>query len=97
MEGSWSLTVRTPSGDVGIQATLHLENGAVTGHFSGDRGSGDISGGTLEGSTLEFTIAARTEGETGDWVFHGTVSGSSVSGTVSTTLGTFQFSGSKPK
>ena len=97
VDGSWSFTVRTPSGDVGIQATLRVESGAVTGHFSGDRGSGDISGGTLEGATLEFTISARGEAEASDWVFHGTVSGSSVTGTVSTTLGTFQFSGSKPK
>lgn len=97
VDGSWSFTVRTPGGDAGIQATLQVENGVVTGHFSGDRGSGDIRGGSFDGTTLEFTIAAKTEGEASDWVFHGTVSGSTVTGTVSSNQGTFQFSGSKPK
>jgi len=95
VEGTWNLTVKTPQGDVSIIATLHLESGHLTGTFSGDAGSGDIRGGTIDGATVEFTISARTQAETSDWVFHGTLRDSTIEGTVSTTAGTFQFSGSK--
>ena len=97
-EGTWNLTVKTPQGDVSIIATLHLESGHLTGTFSGDRGSGDIRNGSVDGSTVEFTISVRARpDETGDWVFHGTLHDSTMDGTVSTTLGTFQFSGSKSR
>ena len=59
-----------------------------TGYFPGPKGP-------TSGTTVEFTVAAKIETESSDWVFHGTVSGTSMTGTVSTTLGTFQFSGSK--
>ncbi|HMC20999.1 MAG TPA: amidohydrolase family protein [Thermoanaerobaculia bacterium] len=97
VEGTWNLTVKTPQGDVSIIATLHLESGHLTGTFSGDAGSGDIRGGTVDGATVEFTISARTQAETSDWVFHGTLRDSTMDGTVSTTGGTFQFSGSKSR
>jgi imidazolonepropionase-like amidohydrolase len=96
-DGTWSLTVRTPQGDVSIVATLRVESGRVTGSFSGDRGSGDIRSGTFDGTTLEFTISAEVDAETADWAFRGTVRENNVEGTVATTSGTFQFSGSKPR
>jgi imidazolonepropionase-like amidohydrolase len=98
VEGTWNLTVKMPQGDVSIIATLHLESGHLTGSFSGDRGSGDIRSGSVDGSTVEFTISVRSRpAEAGDWVFHGTLHDSTMDGTVSTTLGTFQFSGSKSR
>lgn len=95
LDGTWSISVKSAQGDASITATLHVEDGRVTGTFSGDRGSGDIKSGTFDGTTVEFTISAKTEAESADWVFHGTVSGTTMSGSVSTNLGTFQFSGSK--
>ncbi len=81
-----------------IIATFHVEAGHITGTFSGDRGSGDIRNGSLDGTTVEFTISVRARpDETGDWVFHGTLHDSTMDGTVSTTLGTLQFSGSKSR
>ncbi len=98
LEGTWNLTIKTPQGDVSIIATFHVESGHITGTFSGDRGSGDIRNGSLDGTTVEFTISVRARpDETGDWVFHGTLHDSTMDGTVSTTLGTFQFSGSKSR
>ena len=95
IDGTWSFVVKSSAGDVSISATLHSENGQITGTFSGDRGSGDIGTGTLDGTTVQFSIAVRGKEETGDWVFHGTLRGSNMEGTVSTTLGTFPFTGSK--
>ncbi len=94
-DGSWSFVVKTSAGDVNISATLHVESGQVSGTFSGDRGSGDVGNGTVDGSTVQFSIAGRGKEEAGDWLFHGTLHGSTMDGTVSTTLGTFPFTGSK--
>ena len=95
LDGTWRITVKSSGGDVSITATLRVEDGRVTGTYSGDRGSGDIRDGSFDGTAVDFTIAVKTEAESHDWVFHGTVSGTSMTGSVSTNLGTFQFSGSK--
>lgn len=93
--GTWSISVRTPTGNVAMQFTLKVEDGKVSGTFSGDRGSGDVRSGTFDGTALEMAITAQTGAETGDWNFRGTVTGNSITGTVTTTSGTFDFSGSK--
>jgi len=95
IDGTWSFVVKATSGDVNISATLKVENGQITGTFSGDRGAGSIGNGTFDGTTVEFSIAGRGKEEAGDWVFHGTLHGSNMEGTVSTTLGTFPFTGSR--
>ncbi|HEX3579507.1 MAG TPA: amidohydrolase family protein [Thermoanaerobaculia bacterium] len=95
VDGTWSLVVKATSGDVNITATLHAENGQISGTYSGDRGAGDVGNGTLDGTTVQFSIAGRGQEEAGDWVFHGTLHGANMDGTVSTTLGTFPFTGSR--
>jgi imidazolonepropionase-like amidohydrolase len=95
INGTWNLTVIAPQGNVAISVTLRAESGHVSGTFSGDRGSGEITGGFFSRPTLQFTISAQLEAEMYDWVFRGTVTGDDIEGTVSTNLGTFQFSGSK--
>jgi imidazolonepropionase-like amidohydrolase len=98
IDGTWALTIRAPQGSVSMQVTLAAEDGRLTGTFSGDRGSGDIRGGTFDGSAFAFTISANAENaESTDWAFRGTLSGDSMSGTVATNLGSFEFSGSKSK
>jgi imidazolonepropionase-like amidohydrolase len=95
VDGSWSFVVKSTAGDVNISAMLHVENGQISGTFSGDRGAGDIGNGTFDGTTVQFSIAGRGKEEAGDWVFHGTLHGANMEGTVSTTLGTFPFTGSR--
>lgn len=95
VSGTWSLTVLAPQGNVAVNVTLRVESGHVSGTFSGDRGSGEITGGFYTRPTLQFTIAAQMDAETHDWVFRGTITDQSIEGTVSTNLGTFQFTGSK--
>ncbi|MFL6247490.1 MAG: amidohydrolase family protein [Thermoanaerobaculia bacterium] len=99
IDGTWSLNVRAPQGGVSIQVTLRAEDGQLTGTFAGDRGSGDIRAGTFDGTKFEFTISANAQNaaESSDWVFRGTLTGDAMSGNVSTTLGSFEFSGSKSK
>ncbi len=95
VDGTWSFVIKATSGDVNITATLHVENGQISGTYSGDHGSGDVGNGTFDGTTVQFSIAGGGKDEAGDWVFHGTLHGANMDGTVSTTLGTFPFTGSK--
>jgi hypothetical protein len=95
VDGTWSFVVKATSGDVNISATLKVENGQISGTYSGDHGSGDVGNGTFDGTTVQFSIAGGGKDEAGDWVFHGTLHGANMDGTVSTTLGTFPFTGSK--
>jgi hypothetical protein len=99
IDGTWNLSVKTPQGDVSIRATLRNEDGKLSGTFSGDRGSGEIRGGSFDGTTVEFSISVSSgqRSETSDWLFHGTLHDTSLEGTVTTNLGTLQFSGSKPR
>jgi hypothetical protein len=86
-----------PDGSVSITVTLDVENGVVTGTFSGDRGSGDIRNGTFDDPAVEFSLSVQSDAEASDWNFRGTIEGSNMSGTVATNLGTFEFSGSKSR
>jgi hypothetical protein len=99
IDGTWSITVRSPQGNAAISVTLHAENGKLSGSFSGDRGSGEIRGGTFDGKSVQFTISATGDSgaEASDWVFNGTLAEKNLAGTVTTTLGKFDFSGSKPE
>lgn len=94
--GTWNLIVRAPEGEVAIQVILRVEGNRVRGSYSGDRGSGEIGEGTVDGNSVEFTITATgTGGETSDWHFEGTISDGTMQGSVATTIGAFQFTGSK--
>lgn len=98
IDGTWSLTVKAPEGNVSMQVTLKNEDGAITGTFSGDRGSGEVRGGTFADNNFTFTISvAQTEAEASEWEFSGSVDGNTMTGSVTSTIGTFAFSGSKPE
>jgi imidazolonepropionase-like amidohydrolase len=99
IDGTWNLTVRAPQGNVAIQMTLRAESGRLTGTFTGDAGAGDIRPGTVEGNNFDFAISAntQTEAEASDWVFKGTMSGDTMNGSVATTIGSWEFSGSRSK
>jgi imidazolonepropionase-like amidohydrolase len=99
IDGTWNLTVSAPEGNTAIQVTLRAEDGGLTGNFSGDRGSGEIRGGTFADNNFEFTITvtAGNESEASDWLFSGSIDGSTMTGTVTSTIGKFAFSGSKPQ
>jgi hypothetical protein len=97
IDGTWSLNVRTPQGEVALQVTLRVEDGKLTGNYSGDRGSGDIRNGKFDGTTASFSIAitGASNQDSGDWAFSGTLKDSHLDGSVTTNLGTFPFTGSK--
>jgi imidazolonepropionase-like amidohydrolase len=99
IDGTWSVTIRGPKGDIAVQFVLQVESGRIAGTYSGDAGSGDIQNGTLNGADFELSISATFAGsaEATDAQFRGKVADSAITGTVTTNLGTFDFTGSKAK
>ena len=95
VDGSWNVTVRAPTGEMAMQVTLRVQGSDVSGTYSGDAGSGDIRNGSISGNSVQFEITTQSQAETFDWVFNGTVTGTTIEGTVTTNLGNFPFSGSK--
>lgn len=98
-EGSWDLSVRLPEGEVALRLELTQQGERVSGSFSGDRGSGSIGEGTVEGNRIRFSLAAQASpsGEMSEWRFEGTITGNSMEGSVTSSLGTFDFSGRRPE
>lgn len=96
---TWDLVIHTPDGTVNMRIVIRGEGSALTGTYSGDRGSGDIRDILRENDRLQFTIAQQTapDSETSDWRFDATISGSTISGTIQTSVGTYTFTGSKPQ
>lgn len=97
IDGTWNLTVRTSEGELSMDVTLRLDGSRLTGSFSGERGSGDLAGGSVEGDQVQFVATMKAGAETSDWTFTGTVLDREMRGNVSTTTGSFPFTGSKPQ
>lgn len=97
IDGTWNLTVRTSEGELSLDVTLRSEGSRLTGSFSGERGSGDLAGGSIEGDQVQFVATMKAGAETGDWTFTATVRDREMRGNVSTTAGSFPFTGSKPQ
>jgi len=98
-EGSWDLSVRLPEGEVAMRLDLTQQGDQVSGSFSGDRGSGSIGEGTVDGNRIRFSLAAQASpsGEMSEWRFEGTITGNTMEGSVTSSLGTFDFSGRRPE
>jgi hypothetical protein len=93
--GTWTLMLETPIGE--RKATLTLaENGALlTGKLTADEGNAtDIKDGKLAGNRATWKADIKNPMPL-TLEFHGTVEGDAISGTVSTTLGNWPFSGSR--
>jgi hypothetical protein len=98
-EGSWDLSVRLPEGEVSLRLVLSQQGERVSGSYSGERGSGSIGEGNVEGNRIRFSLAAQASpsGEMSEWRFEGTITGNSMEGSVTSSIGTFEFSGRRPE
>lgn len=97
--GTWNIEIRMNDRVVSLRVTISGTQTSLTGNYTGDRGSGDLSAVTFENDTLRFSFVEKTSqtGESSEWRFEGRVSGNEIRGNVATTLGTFEFTGSKPE
>jgi hypothetical protein len=95
LTGTWSIT--TNAGPRAIPGTLTLQQQGerLTGSIETPFGTGDIANGSATGNGFRVSTTLSIEGQSTDITFEGTVSGNQMSGTVTSSLGSFPFTGSR--
>jgi imidazolonepropionase-like amidohydrolase len=81
--GTWTITATTDQGEKTMTLNLQQEGERLRGGIQGDLGSGQISNGSIgEGGEFRFTTSVTIAGETNEATFGGTITGSTMRGTV---------------
>jgi imidazolonepropionase-like amidohydrolase len=81
--GTWTLTATTDQGDKTLTLNLQQEGERLRGGIQGDLGSGQIANASIgEGGEFRFTVNVNIGGETTEATFGGTITGSTMRGTV---------------
>ena len=81
--GTWTVTATTDQGEKTMTLNLEQEGERLRGGIQGDLGSGQISNGSIgEGGEFRFTTSVTIAGETNEATFGGTITGSTMRGTV---------------
>lgn len=87
IDGTWNCTIKTPLGPQTSTLEVVSSSGKLTGKQSGPaHGEQEIENGTVDGDTASWSIDITSPAPL-TLTFDGTVSGNSLSGTV--TLGSF--------
>ena len=83
VSGTWTVTATTDQGDKTLTLTLQQEGERLRGSMQGDLGSGPIANASIGASgDFRFTAGVNIGGETTEATFGGTISGSTMRGTV---------------
>jgi hypothetical protein len=56
VDGTYSVTVKSPMGDQNSDLTITSDGDTFTGKMAGSLGSMDIAGGSVEGNTLKWKM-----------------------------------------
>ena len=96
--GDWSLTFHTPQGDTNSRLSLRREGEQILGTLNAPQGTYEIRDAKLTGNQLRFSASIQIQSDTMDAAFVATIEGDSMRGTVTLpALGTFDFSGTRPR
>lgn len=96
--GEWALVVNTPQGELNVRLSLRREGEQILGSLTGPHGTTDIRNAQVTGNQLRFSSSVPIQGDTVDVTVTGTIEGSTMRGAmVIPALGTFDFTGTKPK
>ncbi len=96
--GEWTLVVNSPQGDISVRLSLRREGEQILGTLTGPQGTTDIRNAQVTGNQLRFSSSVPIQGDTVDITVTGTIEGSNMRGAmVIPALGSFEFTGTKPK
>jgi imidazolonepropionase-like amidohydrolase len=96
--GDWSLIVRTPQGDMNVALALRRDGERLSGTMTGPAGASDLRSVTLNGNQLRFTATVNMNGNGIETTISGTIEGDSIHGVFTrASLGSFEFSGTRPR
>ena len=93
--GTWTLALQTPIGDRKATVTFQLAGSTLSGRMTAEEGNAtDIYEGHMGGKTASWKANIKNPMPLA-LEFSATVEGDSMTGTVSTALGSWPFSGSR--
>lgn len=95
LTGTWSITTNAGSQDIPGTLTLQQQGERVSGRVETPFGNSDITDGSASGNSFRLATTLSIEGQSTDLTFEGTVSGNRISGNVTSSRGTFPFSGTR--
>lgn len=81
--GTWTLNVKSGSGDLAVTLILQQEGERLRGSIQGALGTGEISNASMgAGGDFRFTVPLTFEGQTTEATFSGKLTGNEMQGTV---------------
>jgi imidazolonepropionase-like amidohydrolase len=96
--GVWTLVVNTPQGDISVSLSLRKEGEQILGTLTGPQGTTDIRNAQVTGNQLRFSSSVPIQGDTVDITVTGTIEGGTMRGAmVIPSLGSFEFTGTRPR
>jgi imidazolonepropionase-like amidohydrolase len=96
--GEWSLTINSPQGDISSRLSLRRESGQILGTLNTPHGTYEIRDAKMTGNELRFSASIQVQSDTVNAVFVATIEGDSMRGSVTIpALGTFEFTGTRPR
>jgi imidazolonepropionase-like amidohydrolase len=95
LAGTWSTTTNAGSQSISGTLTLQQQGERLTGRVETPFGTADITDGSTTGNGFRISTMINIAGQSTDITFEGTVSGNRMSGTVTSSHGSFPFSGTR--
>jgi hypothetical protein len=93
--GTWNVTINAAAQQLAATFVLEQRGDRLTGRVESPFGTSDITDGSTTGNAFRIATTANIGGQSTDITFEGTVSGNQVNGTVTSSRGTFPFSGTR--
>jgi hypothetical protein len=93
--GTWNVTINAAGQEIATTFVLEQRGERLTGRVESPFGTSDITDGSATGNAFRIATTANIGGQSTDITFEGSVSGNQVSGTVTSSRGTFPFSGTR--
>lgn len=93
--GAFKLTMNTPMGVQTPTLTIKEEGGAVSGNMVGQMGTTEFSGGTADGNSAKWDMTIEAMGQKIQMSCNCTVDGDSISGAMSSPMGSADFTGQR--
>ena len=95
LAGAWALTSEGRQGSNHSVLTVEQTEDGYTGSIAGRRGTREVSDLTVDGDSFSFTFMMRAPMGLIELTYNGTVSGDTLSGSISTPVGDRPFSGTR--
>jgi hypothetical protein len=95
LSGTWSVTTSAGSQQIPGTLTLQHQGERLTGRVETPFGTADITDGSATGNSFRVSTTLNIEGQSTDVTFEGTFGGNQMSGTVTSSRGSFPFSGTR--